>query len=86
MTLAALIYCVFVLMNFTAIDDAINCIKLASEVLFRNLILIFQPLYNVVFKILFFAIFGVIILQAMSSAGFSSDDITFAVPDQSGTP
>jgi len=55
-------------------------------VLFRNLILIFQPLYNVVFKIFFFAVFGVIILQAMSSAGFSSDDITFAVPDQSGTP
>jgi len=44
LTALAFVYCVFVLINFKAIEDAINCIKLASEVLFQNFILVVQPL------------------------------------------
>lgn len=84
LTIGAIIYCVFVFINFKAIEDAINCIKLASEVLFQNFILVVQPLYNTIFKLLFFGVFSVIIVQAMSTAGFTADVLTFAVPDTSG--
>lgn len=74
----------FVLINFKAISDAINCIILASMVLWQNIALVIQPLYNVLFKLLFFAVFGAVIVQAMSTAGFSSDVISITIPDQSG--
>jgi len=84
LTVGAIVCCVVVFSNFKAIEDAINCIKLASEVLFQNFILVVQPLYNTIFKLLFFGVFSIIIVQAMSTAGFTADVIVFAVPAQDG--
>lgn len=39
----AVVYTIFVILNFKFINDAINCIKLAALVLAQNIILIVQP-------------------------------------------
>jgi len=35
------------------------------------------------FKLLFFAVFGTVIIQALSTAGFTSDEIIITVPTSS---
>jgi hypothetical protein len=37
-----------------------------------------------IFKLVFIAVFGVIIVQAMATAGFTSDDMSFTIPATSG--
>jgi len=37
-----------------------------------------------IFKLVFIAVFGVIIVQAMATAGFTSSDMTFTIPATSG--
>jgi len=77
----SVLYILFVIINCAAINDAVNCVKLASEVLFNNSALIFQPIVNIFIKLIFFLIFGVVIAQALSTAGFSGSDLTLTVPD-----
>lgn len=38
----------------------------------------------VVFKVFFIIVFSLVIVQAMSTAGFTSDTFTFVVPNESG--
>lgn len=83
--IGAVAYSIFIIINCKAIDDAINCVKLASEVLSAQFILCIQPLYNIILKIFFLAVFAVIIVTAISSSGFRKDDLSFTVPGE-GTP
>jgi len=55
-------------------------------VLWSNIMLVIQPLQNVLFKLVFFAVFGTVIVQALSTAGFTSDKIIITVPDSTGNP
>lgn len=80
--IGAVAYSIFIIINCKAIDDAINCVKLASEVLSAQFILCIQPLYNIIIKIFFLAVFAVIIVTAMSSSGFRKDDLSFTVPGE----
>jgi hypothetical protein len=74
---------IFVIINCQFINDAVNCVKLASEVLFQNAMLIIQPIYNIIFKLLFLIIFIIFIVQAMSTGGFAASVIAFTVPPTS---
>lgn len=72
-------------MNCKAINDSIHCIKLASEVLYNNFVLCFQPMYNILFKLFFLAFFSIVILTAISTSEFSKVDFKFTVPATSNS-
>jgi len=58
-----------VLINCKSINDAIDCIKLSAQVLQANCILIFQPIYNILFKLGFLVAFLIIIAFSLTPYG-----------------
>jgi len=74
-----------VLINCKHINEAINCIKLAAQVMAENCSLIFQPLSNIIVKLLIIIGFMVLIGFSLSSGDISSSTvgINFANPSDS---
>lgn len=64
------------IINFQFINDAVNCIKMAAMVLAENIILILQPVYNILLKMLIIGGFLTMILYALSGGGVSPDLFT----------
>jgi len=64
-----LVYLLIVLINCKSINDAIDCIKLSAQVLQANCILIFQPIYNILFKLGFLVAFLIIIAFSLTPYG-----------------
>lgn len=64
-----------ILINCKSINDAIDCIKLSAQVLQANCILIFQPIYNIIFKLGLLVAFLVIIAFSLTPYGLQGSYI-----------
>jgi len=70
----------FILCNCKHINEAINCVKLAAQVLAENCSLIFQPIWNVPIKILLLLGFMALIGVSLSSSTISPSTVSFTMP------
>lgn len=69
------------LINCRHINEAINCVKLAAQVMAENCALIFQPIWNILIKLAFILGFIVIIGVSLSSGTISDSDVSLSIPD-----
>jgi len=79
------LYLLFVIINCKHINEAINCIRLASLVMAQNCSLIFQPVWNVIIKLLLILGFMVLIGISLSSGSLLNDTISLYYSDGTTT-
>lgn len=61
------VYNLIVIINCKHINEAISCVALAATVLQQNCLLIIQPIYNIILKIIVICTFAFFIMIALSS-------------------
>lgn len=81
----SVLYLLFVLINCKHINEAINCIKLAAQVMAENCSMIFQPIWNIVVKLLIILGFMVLIGFSLSSGDISSSEISISFANPADT-
>jgi len=62
---------------------ALCCIKLAAQVMAENCSLIFQPIWNIVIKLVIILMFMILLGISLSSSSISASDIGMSMPNPS---